>query len=183
MILGEVLIPILGLVFYDWTIITVAIFFQLDLICACAISIYKGVKSNKAKKVKLKATQLLSLVASYILFISIISIVIYYLDISKFISLYKEFLIEEWAFIIFLPVFYYINLQMAFIMPRKHLTFSFTNDMYKKLIALGLSLFLIAGITYLKLNDFNDVLLVLIVVTFKLAYDMLMMKLGKYEIA
>ena len=181
-ILAELLLPLLGYFYYDWGIIKIALFYQLDLLFRLLQHLMKEYVAAQKTGRKANWLQVVTIVFIYALPIVTISFAIWPFSSQGFIETYWSFIKDEWIFILFFPLMMYMNVQFHYVMPRKYMDFSLkryiSHRWWANIILTGLIIVLF--FIYKKYVDDLEALLAIVLT--KLVNDLYLMKTDRYEL-
>lgn len=181
----EVVFPIAGYFFWDWSVLIIVVFYLLDWTASQIMYTRRLNKIKNQFNEKLNWVLPLSILISTLLIVGAVVVLYYYFSIRYAFVLKKDlnlelitFLKEELWYLFPVIIFsYHMMDKMLFYVPRRFTKYSVRPYFYQNIKSNSSALVLIiAGVLMHSFVELSDVLTVVLIVTIKLVFDSLIKK-------
>jgi hypothetical protein len=175
----EILFPILGFYFFDWSLIIIATFYLLDQLSSEVVYFRRLVWINNHQEDKKHPIFILEPILVFVTLFTIEILAIIYLwivkveDWSDFLDTLLQFTINElWFLFPMVLALYYVKDLFSFYMPRRYLVHNLRGTMnYHYLFNLAMLIGIVLFLLLITKTEINDHLILFLFIAAKLLYD------------
>lgn len=183
----EIIFPLIGYFFFSWSLFIIGLYYIIDHLCAQLLFFRRLKWMNKSK-----AFSFLPLIICVVLTVVFIAaevlMLVYLIHVNKeqeIAAIQTEFLLfarqELWLLLPLLLFVYHVKDQFTFYVPRHYLKYDYVKSVKMNLIGMVIQfvLLLLGGWMWISFK-LNDMVVILIFLLLKIAYDL---TLGKKLVA
>lgn len=175
----EILFPLIGYFFFDWSIIVIVVFYLVDYFASETAFVFRVKRVAREKKTNWLGSFILATFVSLI-FVSVATLIIYFV-FPKVDGITLEYLTTEvikfskeelWFLFPLVILMYLFKDQFTFYMPRRYLNYAANKMIIYRSLLNGILVFLIiAGFLLWTFFSMHEVVAIVVFLVLKLAFD------------
>lgn len=181
----EVVFPIAGYFFWDWSLLIIVVFYVIDWLASQVMYTRRLIKVKEQFNEKMNWVLPLSIIVSVFTIVGVSSVLYVFFDMNYSFILKKNLNLELLTFLkaelwYLFPIIlfsYHIMDKVLFYLPRRFVNYSVRPYLYKNIISNSIaSVFIFIGVVIYANINLSDIITILLIVSIKLIFDVVIKK-------